>query len=156
MSERSSLLPRQQTRTVHTADKTNNRYTDLNNHPLQQDQKKNQEDEDYTVPIFVHQNKDNKAHSPFKSPFLDRLKNVKKASERSNSRDLDKETISAVRAVREVEQEVVRSLNDHVNGDTVSETSMVDSISGAEISPDDVMGIIGQKHFWKARRAIVK
>ncbi|XP_027081573.2 protein EARLY FLOWERING 3-like [Coffea arabica] len=39
--------------------------------------------------------------------------------------------------------------------DDSSETSMVDSISGLEISPDDVVGIIGQKHFWKARRAIV-
>ncbi|KAK6927310.1 hypothetical protein RJ641_005901 [Dillenia turbinata] len=39
-------------------------------------------------------------------------------------------------------------------GDDVSETSMVDSISGLDISPDDVVGIIGQKHFWKARRAI--
>ncbi|KAL3498539.1 hypothetical protein ACH5RR_041271 [Cinchona calisaya] len=39
--------------------------------------------------------------------------------------------------------------------DDASETSMVDSISGLEISPDDVVGIIGQKQFWKARRAIV-
>lgn len=44
------------------------------------------------------------------------------------------------------------------NGDKsndASEASMVDSISALEISPDDVVGIIGQKHFWKARRAIV-
>ena len=41
-------------------------------------------------------------------------------------------------------------------GDDVSETSMVDSISGLDISPDDVVGMIGQKHFWKARRAIAK
>ncbi|KAA8525188.1 hypothetical protein F0562_006948 [Nyssa sinensis] len=40
-------------------------------------------------------------------------------------------------------------------GDDVSETSMVDSIPGLDISPDDVVGIIGQKHFWKARKAIV-
>ncbi|XVF35375.1 hypothetical protein REPUB_Repub18cG0140200 [Reevesia pubescens] len=39
--------------------------------------------------------------------------------------------------------------------DNASETSMVDSISGLDVSPDDVVGIIGQKHFWKARRAIV-
>ncbi|CAK7353080.1 unnamed protein product [Dovyalis caffra] len=45
------------------------------------------------------------------------------------------------------------------NGDKsndASETSMLDSISALDISPDDVVGIIGQKHFWKARRAIVK
>lgn len=43
------------------------------------------------------------------------------------------------------------------NGDKsndASETSMVDSVSVLDISPDDVVGIIGQKHFWKARRAI--
>ncbi|KAF4352841.1 hypothetical protein G4B88_024768 [Cannabis sativa] len=40
--------------------------------------------------------------------------------------------------------------------DDGSETSMVDSISITDISPDDVVGIIGQKHFWKARRAIAK
>lgn len=40
--------------------------------------------------------------------------------------------------------------------DDVSETSMVDSISGLDISPDDVVGVIGQKRFWKARKAIVK
>ncbi|KAF8023243.1 hypothetical protein BT93_F0677 [Corymbia citriodora subsp. variegata] len=33
--------------------------------------------------------------------------------------------------------------------------SIADSASGLDISPDDVVGIIGQKHFWKARRAIV-
>lgn len=41
-------------------------------------------------------------------------------------------------------------------GDNASETSMVDSISEFDISPEDVVGMIGQKHFWKARRAIVK
>lgn len=57
--------------------------------------------------------------------------------------------------VREVQQEAGRSPNDPTNADAVSETSMVDSICGVDISPDDVVGIIGQKHFWKARRAIV-
>lgn len=40
--------------------------------------------------------------------------------------------------------------------DDVSESSMVDSMSSLDITPDDVVGMIGQKHFWKARRAIVK
>ncbi|XP_022951474.1 protein EARLY FLOWERING 3-like isoform X1 [Cucurbita moschata] len=39
--------------------------------------------------------------------------------------------------------------------DIVSENSMVDSISGSDICPDDVVGLIGQKRFWKARRAII-
>ncbi|XP_004245125.1 protein EARLY FLOWERING 3 [Solanum lycopersicum] len=40
-------------------------------------------------------------------------------------------------------------------GDDLSETSRVESISGTDISPDDIVGIIGLKRFWKARRAIV-
>ncbi|KAL4194520.1 hypothetical protein AMTRI_Chr05g59750 [Amborella trichopoda] len=49
-----------------------------------------------------------------------------------------------------------QQLEDGNRNDDASETSMVDSISGLEISPDDVVGVIGQKHFWKARRAIVQ
>lgn len=40
--------------------------------------------------------------------------------------------------------------------DDLSGASMLDCISGSDISPDDVVGMIGQKHFWKARKAIVK
>ncbi|KAL5853470.1 hypothetical protein ACOSQ3_008588 [Xanthoceras sorbifolium] len=46
-------------------------------------------------------------------------------------------------------------LGDRDKSDDSSETSMVDSISGLDLSPDDVVGIIGQQHFWKARKAIV-
>eukprot|EP00262_Sarcandra_glabra_P008517 TRINITY_DN2204_c0_g1_i1.p1 TRINITY_DN2204_c0_g1~~TRINITY_DN2204_c0_g1_i1.p1 ORF type:complete len:615 (-),score=96.91 TRINITY_DN2204_c0_g1_i1:85-1725(-) len=46
-------------------------------------------------------------------------------------------------------------MGDADRNDDVSEASMVDSISGMDISPDDVVGVIGQKHFWKARREIV-
>uniref|UniRef100_A0A5B7BG22 Putative Hydroxyproline-rich glycoprotein family protein n=1 Tax=Davidia involucrata TaxID=16924 RepID=A0A5B7BG22_DAVIN len=40
------------------------------------------------------------------------------------------------------------------NGD-ISDTSVVDSISGSDISLDDFVGGIGQKQFWKARNAMV-
>ncbi|CAI0409107.1 unnamed protein product [Linum tenue] len=40
-------------------------------------------------------------------------------------------------------------------GDDASDTSIVDSAEPLDISPDDVVDMIGQKHFWKARRAIV-
>ncbi|KAK8970090.1 Protein EARLY FLOWERING 3 [Platanthera guangdongensis] len=36
-----------------------------------------------------------------------------------------------------------------------SEASMIDSIYQMELSPDDVVGVIGPKQFWKARREIV-
>ncbi|KAF3450647.1 hypothetical protein FNV43_RR06736 [Rhamnella rubrinervis] len=39
--------------------------------------------------------------------------------------------------------------------DDVSETSMVDGIFHPEVSPDDVVGMIGEKQFLKARRVIV-
>lgn len=48
------------------------------------------------------------------------------------------------------------AMGDAEGNDDTSDSSMVDSISGMEISPDDVVGIIGPKHFWKARRAIIK
>lgn len=39
----------------------------------------------------------------------------------------------------------------------MSDTSILDSdLSGFNISPDDIVGVIGPKHFWKARRTIVK
>ncbi|XVE88765.1 hypothetical protein DITRI_Ditri19aG0095200 [Diplodiscus trichospermus] len=38
---------------------------------------------------------------------------------------------------------------------SVPGTSMVESITPLDVCPDDVVGIIGQKHFWKVRRAIV-
>ena len=40
--------------------------------------------------------------------------------------------------------------------DDASEPLMVDTVSGLVISPDDIVGVIGSKHFWKARRAIIK
>lgn len=49
------------------------------------------------------------------------------------------------------------SLGEHIaeRKDEASEASIDDSISGLEISPDDVVGVIGPKHFWKARRAFM-
>ena len=47
----------------------------------------------------------------------------------------------------------VGGVNRHNN---VPGASMVDSVSPFDIWPDDVVGIIGQKHFWKVRRTIVK
>ncbi|KAH0777169.1 hypothetical protein KY290_008580 [Solanum tuberosum] len=40
------------------------------------------------------------------------------------------------------------------HSDELSETSMVEYVSEMDVSPDDVVRMIGQKHFWKARRAI--
>nr|XP_016483936.1 PREDICTED: protein EARLY FLOWERING 3-like isoform X2 [Nicotiana tabacum] len=55
------------------------------------------------------------------------------------------------------EDRICKSLQTGImdQGDNLSETSIVESMSGTDISPDDVVGIIGLKRFWKARRAIV-
>lgn len=45
---------------------------------------------------------------------------------------------------------------DEEASDDVSDDSMVDSISSIDVSPDDVMGVLGQKRFWRARKAIAK
>ncbi|KAL4334548.1 hypothetical protein GQ457_07G031490 [Hibiscus cannabinus] len=34
-------------------------------------------------------------------------------------------------------------------------STSVESLSNSDICPDDIVGVIGQKHFWKVRRAIV-
>ncbi|KAK2445756.1 protein EARLY FLOWERING [Trifolium repens] len=38
--------------------------------------------------------------------------------------------------------------------DNISKTSRVENLSTMKVSPDDVVAIIGQKHFWKARKEI--
>jgi EARLY FLOWERING 3 protein len=40
--------------------------------------------------------------------------------------------------------------------DNISKTSRVENLSTMKVSPDDVVAIIGQKHFWKARKEIAK
>lgn len=40
--------------------------------------------------------------------------------------------------------------------DNISKISRVEDLSTLKISPDDVVAIIGQKQFWKARKAIAK
>ncbi|KAJ0248213.1 Protein EARLY FLOWERING 3 [Hirschfeldia incana] len=44
---------------------------------------------------------------------------------------------------------------EEASGDDVSDdNSMVDSVSSVDVSPDDVVGVLGQKRFWRARKAI--
>lgn len=68
---------------------------------------------------------------------------------------------SPVEAINNTEYHDTRAGGPMQNGnlersENVSKISMVDNLSSMKASPDDVVEIIGQKHFWKARRAIVK
>ncbi|XP_051210709.1 ELF3-like protein 2 [Lolium perenne] len=60
------------------------------------------------------------------------------------------------KGLRETGEKRKRSTGHHdVQRDDFSDDSSVEYLPGLEISPDDVVGAIGPKHFWKARRAIV-
>ncbi|XP_057775888.1 protein EARLY FLOWERING 3-like isoform X2 [Salvia miltiorrhiza] len=66
-----------------------------------------------------------------------------------NSRDMENEARPLERSFRSVP---MRNLE---RADSVSEISVMDSIATVDMTPDDVVGVIGQKHFWKARKAIL-
>ena len=50
------------------------------------------------------------------------------------------------------------SLQQEINNEEEAsdDNSMVDSVSSLDVSPDDVVGVLGQKRFWRARKAIAK
>lgn len=82
-----------------------------------------------------------------------------------STRDAEKGTVSQATSVSRSDSEseyhgdrtcISPQMGNADKGDDSSETSMVDSVSGMDISPDDVVRIIGQKHFWKARKEIAK
>uniref|UniRef100_A0A453A5C7 Uncharacterized protein n=1 Tax=Aegilops tauschii subsp. strangulata TaxID=200361 RepID=A0A453A5C7_AEGTS len=60
------------------------------------------------------------------------------------------------KGLRETGEKRKRSTGHHDAQRDDSSDSSVESLPDLEISPDDVVGAIGPKHFWKARRAIVK
>lgn len=66
-----------------------------------------------------------------------------------NSHDLGHDARSQERSFRTV------SMRNLERDDSVSEISVVGSIAAVDMTPDDVVGVIGQKHFWKARKAIL-
>lgn len=81
------------------------------------------------------------------------------ALEKRNSSTCMRDFISEGLRETELQNKSFRSLqmrNVLEKGESLSEASVMDSVVGVDVTPDDVVGIIGQKHFWKARRAIVK
>lgn len=75
-------------------------------------------------------------------PPRDGDRNLENLDNHSRPNELEKFSIGHL---REVEQK-----------DNVSDASLVDSTSAPNISPDVVVGLIGEKQFWKARKAIVQ
>ncbi|KAG8381835.1 hypothetical protein BUALT_Bualt05G0014100 [Buddleja alternifolia] len=92
-----------------------------------------------------------------------------KSQNEENMAALDERNSPALRGFQSEDRNVVNDLSNNTEsreeescrtlemkklerGDSV--TSVLDCISVQDITPDDVVGIIGQKRFWKARRAI--
>ncbi|KAJ0940158.1 putative protein EARLY FLOWERING 3 [Helianthus annuus] len=235
MNERGTFSSLQQSSSNHPTKKPETRHSDFHNHRAQQEHKRRQEEDDFTVPVFdqqsgtsqnrsvSHHNRENEGVAPSGAAFSGRLVNNHNAKQnknkfqKENSQDFatsasnqppqqnikspvnetnesssfshrnalknnkslrdhgvdsqadttlwgDSVVNEASKATgyennsvpsRETQKEGLQSPNDPTNGDAVSENSIVDSICRVDISPDDVVGLIGQKHFWKARRAIV-
>ncbi|XP_058006471.1 protein HEADING DATE 3B isoform X2 [Hevea brasiliensis] len=55
----------------------------------------------------------------------------------------------------EDKQQVSLQVGNVEQHDDVLETTMVDSLSALDINPDELVRVIGEKQFWKARRTIV-
>ncbi|XP_047941770.1 protein EARLY FLOWERING 3 [Salvia hispanica] len=66
-----------------------------------------------------------------------------------NPRDIGNEARPLEKSFRSVP---MRNLE---RDDSASEISVMESVATVEMTPDDVVGVIGQKHFWKARKAIL-
>ncbi|TKY74934.1 EARLY FLOWERING 3 [Spatholobus suberectus] len=84
---------------------------------------------------------------------------VESARETNKGNALTANQICPAEAINDTEHHDTRTGNPINRGnlnksDNASKISMVENLSTVNISPDDVVGIIGQKHFWKARRAI--
>ncbi|KAL6536243.1 Protein EARLY FLOWERING [Orobanche gracilis] len=163
-------------------------------------QRKNLDDDDFTVPIFIHSvpnsqecleysnsNHQLKCQKSKKSSMLEN--NVKQegqsredetsekiASDRTQpvstsstiekdeyKRDSKYNTSVAEKNLATLENKTefqdrscgLQNTRNLESVESLSENFVVDSVSGVDITPDDVVGVIGQKHFWKARREIM-
>lgn len=144
------------------------------------------DDEDITVPVFGQSqegqqknwnSKNNKDFTPSVPNYLHhrslRIENQNSGSDKNvaqaenfngESDEADKcsqdrgnnESLREIEVLNASEPQRNSPSGDTERSDDMSEASVLDSISAMDISPDDVVGVIGQKHFWKARRAIVK
>ncbi|XP_076902769.1 protein EARLY FLOWERING 3-like [Bidens hawaiensis] len=146
VSDRGSFVPHQRTPTMYTADETNN-------------QKKKQRDEDVMVLNFGHngnhQHEDNKTFSPYNLAYSNSLTNVKKTSERNKTQLKETRGSSSFGHRNVSNTNSVRLLCNESSRDRVIDSVDHNIRTGAGVSPDDVVGMIGQKLFWKARKAIV-
>ncbi|GMQ03610.1 hypothetical protein CsSME_00049356 [Camellia sinensis var. sinensis] len=158
-SHEGMFFPPHLQRSTHPAGKSYAGYSDFNSPLTPLEHNKKHDEEDFMVPIFVQSEIGQ--------------------DQRKNSNGIDREDDEPVRGIENGHSSILsrdsclEELGSPSNPtfesgyhednrckslqiakgdreDDASETSMVDSIPGLDMSPDDVVGIIGQKQFWKA------
>ncbi|KAK4755922.1 hypothetical protein SAY87_009679 [Trapa incisa] len=131
---------------------------------LQEDHQKNKKrnnNRDFipSIPNYLHHpslSTKNQKNGPERN--TEEAENVDGESDNANKCSQGRENNESQREVEVANAPEPRRRNspscNTVSSDDVSETSALDSTSAMDLSPDDVVAVLGQKHFWKARKAI--
>ncbi|KAL9176744.1 hypothetical protein ABFS82_01G015900 [Erythranthe guttata] len=145
-------------------------YSDLSTQLAQVEQRKKSDEDECRVPVFIHpmpskrfnkynNNTDREKLSP--SILQERCSEpLGQGNLFSNSKEaLPSEDVNTVHdlshdAVSGEDGPCRPTETGLERGDSVSETSVLEAVNGVNITPDDVVGVIGQKQFFKARTAI--
>ncbi|KAL8537339.1 hypothetical protein ACS0TY_012474 [Phlomoides rotata] len=171
-----------QVRPRYPSEKQYSEYSELSTQlPRVVEQRKQLDEDDCSVPIFIqpiptefdnYSNNTNSYKTSLSNPaYMHPSLKLQQAKETHIFESSMKQTVSSEDLPSE-NQNIVHDLSNDTGsgddgscgpqqtgnlerGDSVSESSILDTVSSPDITPDDVVGIIGQKHFWKARRAIV-
>ncbi|XP_013636806.1 PREDICTED: protein EARLY FLOWERING 3 isoform X2 [Brassica oleracea var. oleracea] len=108
------------------------------------DQRKTlREEDDFAVPVY-----DNDSSRRFQCP----LEKSASGCERVNASLLRQESTSSRLDHETGVMETDDGVESHGNPNDVDDDD--DSISSIDVSPDEVVGVLGQKRFWRARKAI--
>ena len=112
------------------------------------DQRKTlREEDDFAVPVY-----DNDSSRRFQCP----LEKSASGCERVNASLLRQESTSSRLDHETGVMETDDGVESHGNPNDVDDDDDDDSISSIDVSPDEVVGVLGQNRFWRARKAIAK
>ncbi|CAN8284317.1 unnamed protein product [Cochlearia groenlandica] len=162
--------------TVNVTDKTVSHMSVVENvrSMEQREQKKRvREEDDFAVPVFINSTRfqcHGRTKSGTETLVRDQVKGSAKPGAYLNSLDMsDTEEMDCNASLRQQESRESLDRNgdetrvkshlppeechssEDASDDVSDDNSMVDSV---DVSPDDVVGVLGQKRFWRARKAI--
>ncbi|GER38823.1 protein EARLY FLOWERING 3 [Striga asiatica] len=136
-------------------------HSDLSTPSPQIEQKLDQDE--FSVPIFTHPESNKNQEKPSASTPTHNQRPLKSQTDKHNTSRESENTNGEVLENCSLLDDIAAgdlcngpSLNVNLErGDSVSEDSVLDVVCEVTLTPDNVVGVIGQKHFWNARRAIV-